>query len=437
MDSWGLPGFAEERELVSGVSSREMITRRATAAPEFARPVPKKSQLGLDATIARGNGTGTAASMLSRARAIILSALACSLAACGTTSSSSAPPAAPTSASSATSAPATINGGVLAVAATSDSNVWAAGCMHLPKCDQTLTEHWNGTAWKQVPSPSPGPRAVLNAVATVSASSAWAVGVTQNSDGSNSKVLILHWNGTRWTQAPSTAPADSQLLSVAATSAENAWAVGYTSTGGANALILHWNGATWTRVPAPAGTSLSSVTAVSARDAWAAGYDILGTTTETLILHWNGMAWTRVPSPDPGNISYVTSVAAASADSAWAAGFSVPGPGAHKAFILRWDGSNWKTVPFPGPADSYQFKGVATASAGTAWAFGCATSKTPGPCASSLLLQWNGAHWTPVRLPPHAEVLGVIPFSATNALAIDGGENGTILQMRWNGKTWK
>lgn len=66
-----------------------------------------------------------------------------------------------------------------------------------------------------------------------------------------------------------------------------------------------------------------------------------------------------------------------------------------------------------------------------------ANGQTPGPCVNSLLLQRNGTHWTPVRLPSHTEVLGVVPFSATDALAIDGGENGTILGMRWNGKTWK
>jgi hypothetical protein len=61
--------------------------------------------------------------------------------------------------------------------------------------------HWNGAAWKQVPSPSPRPSAELAGVAAASARSAWAVGYTFNSTGSKPppKALILRWNGTTWT----------------------------------------------------------------------------------------------------------------------------------------------------------------------------------------------------------------------------------------------
>ena len=41
------------------------------------------------------------------------------------------------------------------------------------------------------------------------------------------KTLILHWDGTAWTQVPSPNPnSDSYLSGVAATSPANAWAVG-------------------------------------------------------------------------------------------------------------------------------------------------------------------------------------------------------------------
>jgi len=53
--------------------------------------------------------------------------------------------------------------------------------------------------------------------------------------------LILHWDGTAWTQVPSPNPArDNVLTGVAATSASNAWAVGsFTGTGPSQALALH------------------------------------------------------------------------------------------------------------------------------------------------------------------------------------------------------
>jgi hypothetical protein len=67
----------------------------------------------------------------------------------------------------------------------------------------------------------------LNGVSAASASSAWAVGCT-NCFTSKGKALIEHWNGTGWKQVPSPAPADSVLSGVAAVSAGDAWAVGET-----------------------------------------------------------------------------------------------------------------------------------------------------------------------------------------------------------------
>ena len=86
----------------------------------------------------------------------------------------------------------------------------------------------------------------LGGVAATSASNAWAVGTT----GSNTaaKTMIVRWNGTAWTQVPSPSPAPSpELVGVTATSATNAWAVGQTGTAGRiKTLILHWNGKSWT-----------------------------------------------------------------------------------------------------------------------------------------------------------------------------------------------
>ena len=95
---------------------------------------------------------------------------------------------------------------------------------------KTLILRWNGTAWKQVPSPSPGAGASLSGVAATSAGSAWAVGFTR--PASAAKTLILRWNGTAWKRVPSPSPGGQRrrlLRGVAATSAGSAWAVGCTS----------------------------------------------------------------------------------------------------------------------------------------------------------------------------------------------------------------
>jgi hypothetical protein len=77
----------------------------------------------------------------------------------------------------------------------SGSNAWAVGCA---KCFSatfaTLIERWNGSAWKQVPSPNPlGAGNLLAGVAATSAANAWAVGYT-----SAQQAFILRWNGAAW-----------------------------------------------------------------------------------------------------------------------------------------------------------------------------------------------------------------------------------------------
>jgi hypothetical protein len=192
------------------------------------------------------------------------------------------------------------------VAAVSSSDAWAVGDYHfLP-----LILHWNGSTWTQVTSSLTSGTSVLNAVSARSAASAWAVGETYNTTAGAYQALILHRNGTAWTQQPTGAPSSgtSYLQGVKATSARNAWAVGYTLTSaGRQSLILHWNGSTWTQVPSPGPSSswtvLSAVTATSTTSAWAVGDYYTSGTGYTLIEHWNGTAWTQVPSPDPGGAS--------------------------------------------------------------------------------------------------------------------------------------
>ena len=112
----------------------------------------------------------------------------------------------------------------------------------LDRAAPTLIEHWNGTAWKRVPSPNPSSAAnLLSGVAAVSATGAWAAG----NYGDLERTFTLHWNGAAWKRVPSPNPAGSDransLFDVAATSSTGNWAVGYYFNGAANqALALHW-----------------------------------------------------------------------------------------------------------------------------------------------------------------------------------------------------
>jgi hypothetical protein len=277
------------------------------------------------------------------------------------------------------------------VAATSATNAWAVGqasnnvASHAFK---TLAEHWNGTRWIRVPSPSPGGPTgnnALDGVAATSASSAWAVGDYDTGSGTAVHTLAEHWNGAAWTQVPSPSPsAGSELISVAATSASNAWAVGsYPSNAGGNlTLIERWNGTKWTQVPSPSpggtrGSVLSGVAAVSATDAWAVGQYFNRTMFQyqTLVEHWNGTAWAQVPSPNPAPARFANrlfSVAATSASNVWVVGdYFSSGPGAPTVTLVEhWNGTAWTQVPSPNPSGDNVLDGVAATSVSHAWAVG-------------------------------------------------------------------
>jgi hypothetical protein len=288
-------------------------------------------------------------------------------------------------------------GALYAVAATSASNAWAVGGNDGPP-DKTEILHWNGTAWTQVPSPTPPGGGALFGVAATSASNAWAVGCAGNcyQGFGGIKTLILHWNGTAWKQVPSPSPAaGTSLSSVTAVSAHSAWAVGCTafcfiSSASPKTVILHWNGSTWTRQSSPAQAkigALNGVAATSASNAWAVGCagHCFGpmATTQTMIVRWNGTAWRDVPSPSPAGNSVLTAVTATSTSNAWAVGYT---RNSGKTLIVRWNGATWRQAPSPAPGQLDQLLGVAATSARNAWAV--------GSDLNGLILQhWNGTAW--------------------------------------------
>jgi hypothetical protein len=170
---------------------------------------------------------------------------------------------------------------LLGVAASSRTNAWAVGDYTVGTgTPQTLIEHKLGTAWTVVPSPDPGINPYgdrLSGVAATSANNAWAVGYYYN--GTTDQTLIEHWDGTAWTVQPSPNPGGSGnpnwLGGVTAISATNAWAVGYYYNGTTKrTLALHWNGKAWkTQASAsPHGAVLNGVTATSSTNAWAGGW---------------------------------------------------------------------------------------------------------------------------------------------------------------------
>jgi hypothetical protein len=263
------------------------------------------------------------------------------------------------------------------VSADSANDAWAVGYYNTngtnPLPTDSLILHWNGSSWKKVPSPSPGGTAgltSLDGVHAVSANDAWAVGTYTEGTGADANApLILHWNGTRWTQFPSPSPgglaSTTGLSGVSAVSAKDVWAAGQYSAAPQSvppikSLMVHWSGTRWKQAasPSPGGatgfTYLDGVSAVSANDAWATGIYATGPTANVrpVILRWNGTSWKQVPSPNPGGTTggtYMRAVSADSAKDAWAVGAysTTCGDCAPQSLILHWNGTSWKKVPSP------------------------------------------------------------------------------------------
>ncbi|HLJ33483.1 MAG TPA: hypothetical protein VKU38_07530, partial [Ktedonobacteraceae bacterium] len=92
---------------------------------------------------------------------------------------------------------------------------------------------WNGTKWKIIPTVSAN-SPVLYGVAALSATDAWAVGNYYQGNQMPNAALIEHWNGSAWSQVPAAYPSGSQhtfLYGVTAFSASDVWAVGFYDNG--------------------------------------------------------------------------------------------------------------------------------------------------------------------------------------------------------------
>lgn len=290
---------------------------------------------------------------------------------------------------SATPNPGTSNE-VFGVDGASPNDVWSVGWYSQLHSAQSLIMHWDGSAWTQVQPPL-AVSAPLYDISAASANDIWAVGYYLSDQGQ--RTLILHYNGSTWSQVPSPNPAGATnitLRKVSADSAGDAWALGqYRVAPGGKGLrsyMLHWNGASWSEVPTVT-QNLQDVSASSPSDAWAVGADSGSTVTE----HWNGASWSRVasPNPGPGPGRVLTSIDDRTSSDVWAAGFYDTSDFGDAAFILHWNGSSWTDAGAVAPTNSYLY-GISADAPNDAFAFG----DTTGSGKAHLLLEhWDGTVW--------------------------------------------
>jgi len=242
-----------------------------------------------------------------------------------------------------------------------DGTAWAVGsCECIPsQVYSGMILRWNGSTWLRVPSPNPGTFDGLTAVGQAPDGTAWAVGTTcplGNCANRSGQTLVVRWDGTAWSQVPSPSPgANAYLGGLAVSQDGTAWAIGQSCKSYCLPpkdrpimLFLHWNGSAWMRSPVPVTGYISGVSAGSGGTAWAAGQMCIGncSTLTSVILRWTGAAWSRIPIPRPPPDNWLDTVLTAKNGTAWAFGEFCTAQCQTQSqtsdiLILRWNGTTW------------------------------------------------------------------------------------------------
>jgi hypothetical protein len=207
------------------------------------------------------------------------------------------------------------------VAAIAGDDVWAVGSFQPPDdISFPLTEHWDGSAWTIVGAPLGDGPTVLTGVAAVSATDIWAVGYTYTQDGFYPQHPVTeHWDGTAWSIVPSPTPGSSAELDGISVDGARVWAIGTSDVG---TFALGWEGSTWGVSPVAADaltTGERDLVAIGGR-VWAVGsrYDAHGMSRATALVRAGGR-WRHSPDRSAAGTDF-RGIDAASPAQLWAVG---------------------------------------------------------------------------------------------------------------------
>jgi hypothetical protein len=249
------------------------------------------------------------------------------------------------------------------ITAVSSRNAWAVG-------DDLATngpfvEHWNGSAWKIVPTP---PKlGILVAVEAVAADDVWAVGEDFTTGGP----LFEHWNGRSWAVFPVPNPFPSVEAAVSdverVPGTRRLWAVG-------EGVAFQFAHGTWTFSDMPGFASVDSVTIPAQRDVWAVGSSAGGGITE----HFDGQRWTKFFTKG----LYLGVTASAGPQDIWATATDDRDGGPLRLAHLNAARTAWRRVG-PGHAGITGVGAIALRPDGTGWIAG-ATAPSGQPKLAAL-----------------------------------------------------
>jgi hypothetical protein len=299
----------------------------------------------------------------------------------------------------------------------------AVAALALVAAAGATTPKW--TLLPGVPLPAGAANSQLRDVAAVSAQDVWSAGAWW--DKVQVHPMLAHWDGAAWKTPDLPAlPQDTYLSGVDAVGAADVWAVGSTvahvaQSSPATPSVLHYDGSAWQTVPTPAlpagSNDLDAIDMRTASDGWAVGETSTGALTQPLIVRWQGGKW--IDSPVPKSVlgtGGLVAVAASAADDVWAVGTQadVNGPsGAGQGLVLHFDGAAWSPVKLPTPAGT-TLDAVAVAGPGDVWAAG----KTCSLTCTAAVWHLTASGWQPVPTVGGTETNALVVFAPDNVWAL-------------------
>jgi beta propeller repeat protein len=152
------------------------------------------------------------------------------------------------------------------VDAIATDDVWAVGVWESTGTGgRTLTLHWDGAVWITIPSPNGTTCSnctnTLYDVSAVATNDVWAVGNTSFIDP---PTLSLHWDGSAWSNIPGPAGvSSSSLYGVAAVASNDVWAVGNNAPGSVQTLIERYAPICQTSTPSSTSTNTTTPTSTN------------------------------------------------------------------------------------------------------------------------------------------------------------------------------
>jgi hypothetical protein len=351
--------------------------------------------------------------------------------------------------------PVTPGVSLAAVSCPSADLCMAVGSTRSASSEGPISELWNGSAWKPVPTPDADPTApdysVGGQLTSVSCPAVdWCIAVGNDSEGADVAAPLLEaWTGIDWRVISTPLREGDELDSVACSS--DTWCVAVGSviaSDGFNqvALAYRWNGSGWSGMsidpkPDPSQT-LESVSCTSPTACTAVGWGGAETAGgHPLVRRWNGSTWATQASGLPAS-AVLVAVACGGTKACAAVGNNPPVNGRSDA--AGWDGTAWsvQATPAPYPHWSTVVDAVACPSATACFAVGESADDNEGEAtdpsqgqARALVESDVGGGWalqpaaTPVR-PVVSSLDGVSCSSASTCTAVGSQSDFGLAEQR-------